>query len=136
MTADRVTLPGSIPGLLRRGSPVVTAGASGGVVLLVAAPRPWVLLPMGTTSARAVPCDLRDLLLDLTDPTGRVHAAWWLRRWLDQDYALGDPRLHRLATADRRRARTLLQLVGEGRGDPGILRAAVLAVYRDGEAAP
>jgi len=91
---------------------------------------------MGTTSARAVPCDLRDLLLDLTDPTGRVHAAWWLRAWLQHDHALGDPRLHRLATADRRKSWLLLQLAGEGRGDPGILRDVVLTVYRDGEAAP
>ena len=75
-----LTLPGTIPGLLRRGSPVV-----------------------GWLGQRAVICGLTDdghalvgcydppefveviarvrvvmLALDLSDPTGRAHAAWWL----------------------------------------------------------
>jgi hypothetical protein len=77
-----LTLPGTIPGLLRRGSPVVAnvRTAAGDVFF--------------ADGARAVVFDVDDtdgLLsieggwfapaqwsLDLTDPTGRAHAAWWL----------------------------------------------------------
>jgi len=68
MTAP-LTLPGTIPGLLRRGSPVIHALLWSGVVHEVA-------------ESSAVVCTtcyaMRDLALDLTDATGRAHAAWWL----------------------------------------------------------
>lgn len=78
-----LTLPGSIPGLLRRGSPVnIGAGRTGVVgedpsgctVILVFVEfdeeddQPAVI---ATVSADR-------LALDLTDATGRAHAAWWL----------------------------------------------------------
>lgn len=75
-----LTLPGSIPGLLRRGSPVVrhdphpTRGEAVENTLgqLVARLNGWPHL--GALEG----CDL-----DLTDPTGRVHAAWWaITRWM------------------------------------------------------
>ena len=84
------TLPGSIPGLLRRGSPVVIASEDGCV--------PRHLWGKAATVHRVAPSDLGvplvsltvdgceavvvaglDVLaLDLTDATGRAHAAWWL----------------------------------------------------------
>lgn len=89
-------LPGTIPGLLRRGSPVVATSARergtylglsehgetyGGDPLHHVAlhdttgPAPWV--------SDAAP--LVALALDLTDATGRAHAAWWLaaKLWPD-----------------------------------------------------
>ena len=78
MAPTTPTLPATIPGLLRRGSPVVLMS-------------PYPGLP---PNARGV-CSrdglvawddgpllkvhLIDLGLDLTDATGRVHAGWWLR---------------------------------------------------------
>ena len=84
------TLPGSIPGLLRRGSPVIFASEDGCV--------PRHLWGKAATVHRIAPSDLGvplvsltvdgceavviaglDVLaLDLTDATGRAHAAWWL----------------------------------------------------------
>jgi len=98
-----IVLPGDIPGLLRRGSPVAliapfptlegTDGAyaawtaeRGGppgcrraVVLAVDGVR--VQLAAGAVVMWALP---DDVALNLTDATGRAHAAWWLAR------ALGD----------------------------------------------
>lgn len=81
------TLPGDLPGLLRRGLPVVvvggpyldlrgvvecqTTGDVGPVVSLTGGPR----LPL--------PC--ADLALDLSDRIGRVHAAWWWREHCERD---------------------------------------------------
>ena len=78
-------IPGTIPGLLRRGSPIILGSdegqrpgvvvdadpAFGGrvVVMLEATPR-W------DAESDCVPADR--LSLDLTDPTGRWHAAQWL----------------------------------------------------------
>lgn len=53
------TLPGDIPGLLRRCSPVLSPTGSVGVVSL----------DPGAYAA---------YYLDLSDATGRAHAAWWL----------------------------------------------------------
>jgi hypothetical protein len=74
-----LTLPGTIPGLLRRGSPV-TQGARSGVVVHL-----WEVDGMASV-AWAPPDDTATdccwsvdrLALDLTDATGRAHAAWWL----------------------------------------------------------
>lgn len=71
-----LTLPGDIPGLLRRGSPVLDRG-SRGIYL-----RPdrssngqahRVALDYGALGSIPLPL----LALDLTDATGRAHAAWW-----------------------------------------------------------
>lgn len=94
-----LTLPGSIPGLLRRGSPVRTVKHAGtglfrsdfaGVVFDLQSP---------VVDERSAPVDRRGppgavlasfpggppfwaatkyLALDLTDATGRAHAAWWM----------------------------------------------------------
>jgi hypothetical protein len=64
-------LPGDIEGLLRRGSPVLYAGAAH--VIDHMGERAAI---MGSnTGLWAMP--FAGLLLDLSDPTGRVHAAWW-----------------------------------------------------------
>lgn len=68
-----LTLPGTLPGLLRLGSPV------------------WAILPqrvlvvseLGTGTVPTALCGphwymLTELALDLEDETGRAHAAWWL----------------------------------------------------------
>jgi hypothetical protein len=79
-----LTLPGDIPGLLRRGSPLIvpclptdssaalcdTSGMFGGTLWADALTR------RGCTRHRA-----DKVALDLTDATGRVHAAWWLASW-------------------------------------------------------
>ena len=103
---DLITLPGSIPGLLRRGSPVWTGWNDGAVVVRV-----W---PDGTAAVMADHGEswlrvlLSELALDLTDATGRAHAAWWL---LDRP----DPR-HRSLLVEPRHA------------DPGYLRQTCLHV--------
>ena len=81
MDDTTLTLPGTIPGLLRRGSPVVVDGGPvGGVVLDVYMPPEWTanegrcLLDQGHSGDIAL--DL--LALDLSDATGRAHAAWRL----------------------------------------------------------
>jgi hypothetical protein len=73
-----LTLPGTIPGLLRRGSPVrasndperlgvvVGTGSSLGTLVF------WHWSET-TSWTLETPVDL-----DLTDPTGRAHAAWWV----------------------------------------------------------
>ena len=75
-----LTLPGTIPGLLRRGSPVrasndperlgvvVGTGSSLGTLVF------WHWSET-TSWTLETPVDL-----DLSDPTGRAHAAWWLWR--------------------------------------------------------
>ena len=64
------TLPATIPGLLLPCSPLL--GPDGRTVAIgpVSDGR-WVPVPGGELPADAV-------ALDLTDPTGRAHAAWWL----------------------------------------------------------
>jgi hypothetical protein len=75
-----LTLPGTIPGLLRRGSPVrasndperlgvvVGTGSSLGTLVF------WHWSET-TSWTLETPVDL-----DLSDPTGRAHAAWWYLR--------------------------------------------------------
>ncbi len=77
---DDLTLPGSIPGLLRRGSPVPHPRAADVPCVVVGVREdvariayPW---PRNHEDVDAWP--LGDLALDLTDATGRAHAAWWL----------------------------------------------------------
>jgi hypothetical protein len=77
-----ITLPGTIPGLLRRCSPVTDAeGVARG--LIYAMPGHYRAYPdwWGVNwNYLLQPCDATRLYLDLSDPTGRAHAAWWLWR--------------------------------------------------------
>ena len=82
---DKTTLSGTIPGLLRRGSPivcthdywagdeVVAAGTRGTVVALDPLEAVW---DGEESTGGLLDADRADVALDLTDPTGRVHAAW------------------------------------------------------------
>lgn len=94
-------LPGTIPGLLRRGSPVVllagapdyrlpgmdalTVGARGLFIERLYPDRAAV--KWDGLGGQAFKADV--IGLDLTDPTGRCHAAWWAHT-LDCGDALGD----------------------------------------------
>ena len=81
--ADLITLPGSIPGLLRRGSPVIGSGEFAGRRGVIVDP------PLGgshvvvafeataTADASGEWLPRAELDLDLTDATGRAHATWW-----------------------------------------------------------
>lgn len=98
MTAP-LTLPGTIPGLLRRGSPVVWAAPIRPNPTLPAhlqagpgRERRGLWMPLGPKADEGMVCwdtwcganrveehvYAGDLALDLSDPTGRAHAAWWL----------------------------------------------------------
>ena len=73
------TLPGAIPGLLRRGSPVFYRDEeSSWTVLCIdgdeVCAAPVGEVPLGLWGM----CD--DFTLDLTDATGRAHATWFLAR--------------------------------------------------------
>ena len=75
---SELTLLGTIPGLLRRGSPVISRDEYG-VFLYdgVVCGTDDGGLVVANDNARW-PADLSDVALDLTDATGRAHAAWWL----------------------------------------------------------
>jgi hypothetical protein len=92
-----ITLPGAIPGLLRRGSPAAWVSPLWHPILVtrldtspLREPCCWVL--DGEREQRAT---LAEVALDLTDATGRAHAAWWLaerfRERLPLYGALGTP---------------------------------------------
>lgn len=72
------TLPGDIPGLLRRGSPVLATSSANAEWTITDPPTAHDLVWLGMPGARGVrEARTSDLALDLTDPTGRAHAAWW-----------------------------------------------------------
>ena len=89
-----LTLPGTIPGLLRRGSPVVFvrgsayAAYSGGRGMLIHPSEPargsmpysfgWPVAMCDTTHDRVCYAEGTDIALDLSDPTGLIHAVWWM----------------------------------------------------------
>lgn len=75
--SDDLTLPGDLPGLLRRGSPVVALDGVTGVVLGIGANGEVSVGWLDDWSMERGPLDKLGLRLDLTDPTGCVHAAWW-----------------------------------------------------------
>lgn len=91
MSALLTTLPGDIPGLIRRGSPVLyTEALIPGVALALIAEElgefsdppilSVALFGQHVIEDRCVDIVWRDrhhLHLDLTDATGRVHAAWF-----------------------------------------------------------
>ena len=73
--------PGSVPGVLRRGSPGLVIA---GLYQVVVAGLVYQGAPGEVTHADCVGLftvarhTLRDVYLDLTDATGRAHLAWWL----------------------------------------------------------
>lgn len=69
-----LTLPGTLPGLLRRGSPVEFDGFPGVVVQEYAGGGFHVT----RYDRRDAVADADELALDLSDPTGEAHALWWL----------------------------------------------------------
>lgn len=87
MTPSRsdLALPGDIPGLLRRGSPVVvTVGRYAGRGATVVRVYDDAIVNLGIddiAAAHVERYEAAEVALDLTDPTGRAHAAWWLARW-------------------------------------------------------
>jgi len=86
------TLPGAIPGLLRLGSLGVTADLLGRLIqcAVVAVTETHAVISFkqvrdgyfangaALVEWYTVERRLEDIVLDLSDPTGRVHAAWWL----------------------------------------------------------
>lgn len=79
MTPAELTLPGTIPGLLRRGSPVPHPRAADVPCAVVAVgARALIGYPWPVNDEHADSWPLSDLDLDLTDATGRAHAAWWV----------------------------------------------------------
>jgi hypothetical protein len=83
MSDLELTLPGSIPGLLRRCSPIVVVAGpyEGWRGVAVEDPKGCqsVLVHIQDTDGQYL-CEsiaLAGLALDLTDATGRTHAMWW-----------------------------------------------------------
>lgn len=76
------TLPGTIPGLLRRGSPVIEDDR---IAVYLGADHYGYHYVADLTPKRG--CGHRIVQgpvdLDLSDPTGRAHAAWWVLSALD-----------------------------------------------------
>lgn len=80
-----LTLPGDIPGLLRRGSPVLNEHAHG-VVTDPAPDDAGYICVAGWWGNSTHPADVA---LDLADATGRAHAAWWLALWWQEHRGAG-----------------------------------------------
>lgn len=77
--SEPITLPGEIPGLVRKGSTVCKAPPD--------SDRQYCVIGNIGTWLRAIPSGnggmdsmrpAAELLLDLSDPTSRIHAAWWV----------------------------------------------------------
>ena len=123
MTA--VTLPGAILGLLRRGSPVTLRPRVYGDVTLMHggqgvvhdAARGVAVVDTFGGSPRVVRYGREDVALDLTDPTGRAHAAWWLVR---SHHPQGGTALWRVADAGLRWWRLSWVSTGWGGNDGGL----------------
>lgn len=77
---NELLLPGTIPGLLRRGSPVVcqTRPYHGWRGVYFDAPHCVAVVAPGATQHLFIDVVFTELHLDLTDATGRAHAAWAL----------------------------------------------------------
>lgn len=80
-TKLQIILPGKIPGLLRRSSPLVGFDGQIGIVTSIDPWRAW-----DTMSGRDTGFNPKLVSLDLTDATGRAHAAWWLADRLPFDH--------------------------------------------------
>lgn len=84
------TLPGSIPGLLRLCSPCLPADSTDtdlapAVIVHIEGDEAWIAGDAWkevALSAGSIP--LADLVVVLSEPTGRAHAAWWANQQLDE----------------------------------------------------
>lgn len=75
------TLPGDIPGLLVRGSPIVLSGLGGGFTVVIGIDLGSKLASFPTKGHVAAE-SLPKIALDLRDETGRSHAARWaIEHW-------------------------------------------------------
>lgn len=72
------TLPGTIAGLLRKGSPCIEMGGTPSVIVNVGDEVAAIAQEDGGITVVYDDVDLSELFLDLADPTGRAHAAWWV----------------------------------------------------------
>ncbi len=72
-----ITLPGDIPGLLRRGSPVLTLPRFLKAVV-IDPPSDKGAVEVALVDDNSIMGNSSMFRLDLTDPTGRIHALWWL----------------------------------------------------------
>lgn len=80
MPEPLTTLPGDIPGLLRRGSPIVYVGPDRrrhGWIGLIEQVYPDGQARIAWNAGVHGVERLGHVALDLTDATGRSHAAWW-----------------------------------------------------------
>ena len=77
--SETLTLPGTIPGLLRFGSPVrsATDPLRLGVVVGTGSSRGLLVWWCMAECAEWCPSEGGPVALDLSDATGRAHAAWW-----------------------------------------------------------
>ena len=129
-------LPGTIPGLLRRCSPVLIEFESEVVAGVIVGTDdrpedkrvgPWLVYafegwPDAMYDAEVGPrsCSEDELALDLTDFTGRAHATRWLALAMQKDEERGSPRLELLSSMDRRKARLMCTMPEQV--DPALLR--------------
>ena len=90
---SELTLPGSIPGLLRRCSPAMATrlthmGTKKGARGVIHGLRRRAVYSMAFNDFCIEPVQQSRIGLDLTDATGRAHAAWWLaeqaKNWPDE----------------------------------------------------
>ena len=78
-----VTLPGTTPTLLRVGGSVLLPNGVRGIVIelryKLSDPTQLGIVFVADPMTRAVHrADPKTVMLDLSDPTSRVHAAWWV----------------------------------------------------------
>lgn len=78
-----ITLPGTTPTLLRVGASAILPNGVRGIVTEIryklSDPTQLGIVVVADPMARTVHrADPRTVLLDLSDPTSRVHAAWWV----------------------------------------------------------
>jgi hypothetical protein len=78
-----VTLPGTIPGLVRVGAFVLLDHGAHGIVTqlhhTLSAPRQlWSVVVADSIAGLVRRTDPKTIALDLSDPTSRVDAAWWV----------------------------------------------------------
>lgn len=100
-----LTLPGTIPGLLRRGSPVVVTDERIGLARtpgVVTVPPDGdfphqAVVAMQDEDAEIIGINSGCVSLDLSDATGRAHAAWWLASKIETSHSkrLGEE-MHRV----------------------------------------
>ena len=87
----KITLPGSIPVLLRRGSPVITNNCLKALCLddgVINNSKHVCILIEEKGTVRTSFHETDRVFLDLEDPTGRQHAIWWLAENATNEFGL------------------------------------------------